>query len=87
MPATSWGCVIEELSGDKARGMRVRMDGSIVNDSTAKLMGRAVQPLRIFLFWSLNNSCVKLMDKRGFDCAFVSIGCMKRSLLAAKTRR
>ena len=39
MPATSWGREIEELSGDKARGMRARMDGSIVNDPTGKLLG------------------------------------------------
>lgn len=39
MPATSWGREIEELSGDKAKGMRTRMEGSIINDPTGKLLG------------------------------------------------
>lgn len=39
MPATTWGREIEELSGDKAVGMRARMDGSIINDPTGKLLG------------------------------------------------
>ncbi len=39
MPATSWGREIEELSVDKAKGMRARMEGSIVNDPTGKLLG------------------------------------------------
>ena len=39
MPATSWGREIEEPSGHKAKGMRDRMDGSVINDPTGKLLG------------------------------------------------
>ena len=39
MPATSWGREIEEPSGDKAKGMRARMEGSVINDPTGKLLG------------------------------------------------
>ncbi len=39
MPATSWGREIEELSSDKAAGMRTRMQDSIINDPTGKLLG------------------------------------------------
>ena len=39
MPATSWGREIEEPSGQKAKGMRDRMDGSVINDPTGKLLG------------------------------------------------
>jgi len=39
MPATAWGREIEEPSGIKAKGMRARMHGSIVNDPTGQLIG------------------------------------------------
>lgn len=39
MPATAWGREIEEPSGIKAKGMRARMNGSIVNDPTGQLIG------------------------------------------------
>ena len=39
MPATSWGREIEEPSGHKAKGMRARMDGSVINDPSGKLLG------------------------------------------------
>ena len=39
MPATRWGREIEEPSGRKAKGMRGRMNGSVINDPTAQLLG------------------------------------------------
>lgn len=39
MPATSWGREIEEPSGHKAKGMRARMKGSVIDDLTGQLIG------------------------------------------------
>ena len=39
MPATQWGREIEEPSGHKAEGMIARMQNSIINDPTGRLLG------------------------------------------------
>ena len=39
MPSTKWGREIEEPSGLKAQGMERRMQGSVIDDPTGKLLG------------------------------------------------
>jgi hypothetical protein len=39
MPSTRWGREIEEASGHKAKGMRARMQGSVIDDPTQRLLG------------------------------------------------
>jgi hypothetical protein len=39
LPTTSWGREIEEPSGVKAKGMAQRMENSIVNDASGKVIG------------------------------------------------
>ena len=39
MPATDWGREIEEPSGQKAQGMRGRMNGSVIDDPTGQMIG------------------------------------------------
>lgn len=38
-PSTQWGREIEEPSGHKARGLRARMQGSVIDDPTQRLLG------------------------------------------------
>ena len=39
MPATDWGREIEEPSGHKAQGMRGRMNGTVIEDPTGRMIG------------------------------------------------